>query len=177
MTTEKTADPFAIPDGPTPLETRQEERLTGIPALYKTRHEQLACELAMHMEEPEVIFERYGFGVEEASDLLESPAFAALLHRIGTEIRENGLTFKQKAKAQAEELLQHSFEIATDPHASAAVRADIIKWTAKMAGYEPTPTKDVEAKTGGGLTLNITFAGQPTQQVLAREPLTITQEA
>ena len=60
---------------------------------------------------------------------------------------------------------------------SAAVRADLIKWAAKVAGNEPAPVKSNEV-TGGGFSLSITFAGQAPQQIVtaAREPLTIEQE-
>ncbi|MHB8388056.1 MAG: hypothetical protein ACYDBH_00580 [Acidobacteriaceae bacterium] len=162
-------------DGPSATELRQEARLAGIPAIYRTTHERLACELALHIEEPEEVFARYGYGVDEAMALMETPAFALLLDRIAREIRESGLSFKMKARAQAEELLASSFVMATDPYVSAAVRADLIKWTAKMAGHEPREKED--GKLGGGLTLSITFAGQSPQKVVGHEPLTLEQES
>lgn len=165
----------AAPDGPSVLELRQRERMGEIAQLYATRYERLACELALGMDDPESVFAAYQIDPDAAADLLEHPQFLAILQRVGTEIRENGLSFRQKARAQADDLLAHSYEIATDPHASAAVRADLIKWTAKMAGHEPPPPKDVGASSAGGLTLNITFAGQEPQRVIGQEPLTITQ--
>jgi len=156
--------------------TRQEERLSAIPALYKTTHERLACELALRMESPEEIFPRYGYDAEAAAALMESTAFTQLLERIGVEIRENGLSFRMKAKALSEELLPHAYDMATDPLVSSAVRADLIKWTAKVAGNEPAPQKGVE-QGAGGFSLSITFAGQaPVAVVTGREPLTIEQE-
>ena len=89
-------------------------------------------------------------------------------------MQENGLSFKAKARAQAEDLLAHSYDLATDPLCSAAVRADLIKWTAKVAGLEPT-TKDTEKTGGGGLVLNISFAGQPAQSVIATDAVIIDQ--
>lgn len=157
-------------------ESRQEERQSAIPTLYRTTHERLACELALHMEDPEAVFQRYGYTPESASELMESVAFTNLLSKVGTEIRENGLSFRMKAKAISEDLLPHAYDLATDPLCSSAVRADLIKWAAKVAGNEPAPPKGVE-QGAGGFTLSITFAGQAPQQIVAgHEPLTIEQE-
>jgi len=154
---------------------RQKERLTEIPALYRTNHERLACELALKMDSTEDVFARYGYDAAGAAELMESPAFTTLLGRIGVEIRENGLSFRQKAKAIAEELLPTAFDIATDPLQSAAVRADLIKWSAKVAGHEPSP-KDTQ-QVGAGFTLNLTFAGQAPEKIIAgRETLTLENE-
>ncbi len=152
----------------------QATRLDALPAVYKTAHERLACELALGMEEPGEIMARYGYDTDHALALLESPAFTVTCARVGKEVRESGLSFKLKARAQAEELLSHSFEMATDPLAAAAVRADLIKWTARVAGYEPK-NGEGEAKTGGGFNLTIQFAGQAPMQVMQHEPLTISQ--
>lgn len=145
---------------------RQAERLANVPEVYKTTHERLACELAMGMEEPEAIFQQYGYSPEQSLALIESPSFTALCKRIGSEVREHGLSFKSKMKAIAEELIPHAFDIATDPLQPAVVRAKIIEWSAKMAGFEPPPAKGV-VDGGGGFNLSITFAGQAPQQVLA----------
>jgi hypothetical protein len=150
---------------------RQKERLTEIPALYRTNHERLACELALKMDPAEEVFARYGYTPEAAMALMESPAFTALLGRIGVEIRENGLSFRQKAKAIAEELLPTAFDIATDPLQSSAVRADLIKWAAKVAGHEPNPKEAAQA--GAGFTLNLTFAGQTPEKIVGHVPLTL----
>jgi hypothetical protein len=155
-------DAFNVPalDTPPPTAaTRQEERQSAIPALYKTTHERLACELALRMDSAEEVFQRYGYTPEAAAELMESDAFSALLARVGIEIRENGLSFRMKAKAISEELLPHAFDLATDPLTSAAVRADLIKWSAKVAGNEPAPQKG-EVAVGGGFQLSITFAGE-----------------
>lgn len=145
---------------------RQEQRLASVPEIYKTTHERLAYELALGMEEPDVIFQSYGFEAGAALALTESPAFTALCKRIGTEVRENGLSFKSKMKAVAEDLIPHAYEIATDPLQPGAVRQKIIEWAAKMAGFEPAPAKSGAEGGGGGFNLSITFAGQPAQTIM-----------
>ena len=160
----------------TNMDTRQAARMAGVPELYRKTHERLAVELALGMENAETVFAQYGYTQETALDLIESPAFIALLARVRKEVAESGLSFRSKAKAISEELLPYALIMATDPECSAAVRADLIKWSAKVGGNEPLPIKD-DGKTGGGLTLSITFAGSQPQTVISvDEPLTIEQE-
>ena len=153
-----------------------ERMATQVPALYKTTHERLACELALDLDEPEDIFGRYGYTTEQAVDLLAQPGFKATIDRIGKEIRESGLSFKTKVRAAAEELLADAFHIATDPLAPTAERVKLIMWHAKLAGHEPT-LKDEKGAGSGGLNLQITFAGQAPQTVVSHQPQLIEQEA
>ena len=157
------------------VDTRHDQRLADLPALYKNAHERLCCELALALDPPEEVFARYNYSEERARELLSDPSFEKMLARIAAEIRESGLTFRTKARIMAEELLPQAFEMATDPFTSSAVRADLIKWSAKVSGLEPKD-KDDGRTAGGGLTLSITFAGQAPQQVVsAREPVLIEQ--
>lgn len=160
-----------------PLTERQERRLDSIPEVYKTKYERLAVELALALDDADAIFKRYGYSPDEALALAQSLAFSTILERVMREVKESGMSFRAKARMQAEELLGHSFEIATDPNQSAAVRLDAIQWTAKMGDLEPRSAKE-DVKLGGGLTLSIQFSGAPPTQVIStHEPLTIEQEA
>ena len=150
--------------------------MASVPAFYKTQYERLACELAMMPEDVETIFANYGYTVDEAAVLLENRAFLAILERVKREIHESGLSFRTKAKAISEGLLPYVWNMASDPHTPAAVRADLVKWSALVAGHMPKEVKE-DGKTGSGLTLSITFAGQAPQQVVtSREPILIEQE-
>lgn len=151
--------------------------MAAVPEFYKTEYERLACELALVPEDVEAVFARYGYTIDEAAVLLESKGFLVILERVKRELHETGVSFRTKARAISEGLLPYAFEMGSDVHCPAAVRAQLIMWSAKVAGNEPKETKE-DGKTGGGLVLNIQFSGQPSQQVIAtREPLTITQEA
>lgn len=80
------------------------------------------------------------------------PLFNQRLDKLRQQLQENGLTFRMKAQAQAELVLDTAWRIIHDEDASHAVRADLIKWITKMANYEPV------AKSGGdskGVTINI----------------------
>jgi hypothetical protein len=158
-----------------PSSLRQAARLEDVPELYRRKHERLAVELALNVDDAEAVFASYGYTPEDAADLCEQPAFLALMQQAQKSVVADGLSFRTKAQLMAGELLPYAHDIATDPLQSAAVRADLIKWAAKVAGFEPKESKD-DGKQGGGLTLNIQFAGQAPQQVLsAHQPLTITQ--
>ncbi|MBT9176533.1 MAG: hypothetical protein DDT20_00852 [Firmicutes bacterium] len=155
---------------------RQTARLADVPELYRKAHERLAVELALAgpmREEPEAVFARYGYTPDQAIALLESRVFLVLLERVGAEVREQGLSFRAKARAISEDLLPHAYEIATDPQQSAAVRADLIKWSAKVAGHEPKEKDEVK---GGGFNLSITFAGQAPMKVVSSDAALIEQQ-
>lgn len=90
------------------------------------------------------------------------------------EVRDKGLTFKLKARAQAEELLTTSWLLIHDPAVSPAVKADLIKSTVKWAGLEPK--NEVTADTGGGgvrITINL---GNDTKDVRTIEATTVENE-
>ena len=159
-------------------EQRRAAHLATVPAVYKRNDERLAIELVLLKGEadPFPVFERYGYTQEDALEMLAAPAFAKLLVAARKDIDENGVGFKLKARAQAEDLLTESYALATDPLVSAAVRADLIKWTAKVAGYEPKDKDD--GRTGsGGFSLTVIMPGGQAQQVVGNEPLTIEGEA
>lgn len=151
--------------------TRTDRRLAALPALYRTKHDLLACELALGMDEHTTIFARHGYTAEQALVLLETKEFAGTLDRVAKEVKESGISFRTKARAMAEDLLPHAYSIATDELASSAVRADIIQWMARIADLEPA--KKTEDGRSGGLHLSITFAGGEKQTLVKHEPITI----
>lgn len=94
------------------------------------------------------------------------------------DIKERGLTFKLKAKAQAEELLKTSWSLIHDRDTSPAVKADLIKSTVKWAGLEPTGKElDMGGKSGVSITINLGEAGAIPMQVVSNEPITETIES
>jgi hypothetical protein len=73
-----------------------------------------------------------------------------------TEVKDKGLTFKLKARAQAEELLTTSWMLIHDSAVSPAVKADLIKSTVKWAGLEPKDSGPQDQSTGGvKITINL----------------------
>lgn len=97
-----------------------------------------------------------------SSDILQfnaDPVFLKKVDHFRTEVREKGITFKLKARAQAEELLTTSWLLIHDPAVSPAVKADLIKSTVKWAGLEPKDTPVEQA--GGGVKITINLGNKP----------------
>lgn len=141
------------------VDSRRDERIRAMPAVYKRNDERMALELVLLPPDgdPWSVIQSYGYSPEQAREVLASPAFAALVAAARRDVDENGVGFVAKARMQAEALLQDSFDMATDPLVSASVRADLIKWTAAVAGWGPK--KDEKPGAGqGGFHVNITFA-------------------
>jgi hypothetical protein len=97
-----------------------------------------------------------------ASDLVvfnKDPVFLKKVESYRDEVREKGMTFKLKARAQAEELLTTSWTLIHSPDVSPAVKADLIKSTVKWGGLEPKNEVTTEG-SGGGVRITINLAGQ-----------------
>ena len=97
-----------------------------------------------------------------AEDLLvfkKDPVFLKKVTFYRDEIKEKGMTFKLKARAQSEELLTTSWSLIHSPDTSAAVKADLIKATVKWGGLEPKGDVPTEG-AGGGVKITINLGGQ-----------------
>lgn len=107
----------------------------------------------------------------DANDLLKFKKDASFLKKVEgyrEEVHTKGLTFKVKARAQAEELLRTSWLLIHDPIVSPAVKADLIKSVVRWAGLE-TPAKEDGGSVGGGVSITINLGGQQLD-VTARPP-------
>lgn len=103
-----------------------------------------------------------------ASDLLVFNKDRVFLKHVETyrdEIRDKGLTFKLKARAQAEELLTTSWGLIHSPDVSPAVKADLIKSTVKWAGLE-AKVEEANAGAAGGVKININFGNNAPPMVV-----------
>ncbi len=106
----------------------------------------------------------------DANDLLVFNRDSVFLKRVESyreEVKEKGLTFRLKARAQAEELLTTSYMLIHDPAVSPAVKADLIKSTVKWAGLEPKNNEnDANAGGGGGkIMINLGSSPQDTRVI------------
>lgn len=98
-----------------------------------------------------------------ANDILQfngDPIFLKKVDHYRGEIRDKGMTFRLKARAQAEELLTTSYLLIHDPAVSPAVKADLIKSTVKWAGLEPKDS-GVSGGDGGGVRITINLGSRP----------------
>lgn len=98
----------------------------------------------------------------------KDPVFLKRVEHYRDDIRENGITFKLKARAQAEELLTTSWTLIHSPDVSAAVKADLIKSTVKWAGLE-TKTDENTGGVAGGVKININFGDSSMPMTLTAD--------
>jgi hypothetical protein len=113
----------------------------------------------------------------DANDLLTFKGDAIFLQKLGAcreEVRTKGLTFRVKARAQAEELLRTSWVLIHDPVVSPAVKADLIKSVVRWAGLE-TPPKEEGVGAAGGVTITINLGSQQFD-VTARPPKEVLED-
>jgi hypothetical protein len=102
------------------------------------------------------VIKRHNISANDILTFNADPIFLKKVAGYRTEVREKGLTFKLKARAQAEELLTTSWLLIHDSAVSPAVKADLIKSTVKWAGLEPKDAGPQDNGTGGvKITINL----------------------
>ena len=109
----------------------------------------LVLELALKTATPQELKEHYGFSDEEWAALRENETFLAELGAMVEEVKKDGMSFKLKARLQAEAMLETSWRLVHAPGSEVAanVKADLIKTTFRVAGFD---NKEAAAGAGGG---------------------------
>lgn len=113
----------------------------------------LPIEIALKTAPMNDIRDAYGYSQAEWIALKDNPEFLADLAAAVAMVKEEGMSFKLKARLQAEELLKTSWRLIHAPidEVPSSVKADLIKATARWAGYD---AKD-NGGGGSGNSLNI----------------------
>lgn len=124
----------------------------------------LPIEIALRIASLPELREAYGITWDEWEELRLNSAFRKAVVDAQEKSQEEGFSFKTKARMQAEALLATSWQMIQDPLTPAAVRADLIKFTTRVAGYD-TP-KGVAGEGGGGFQININL-GAPAEKTVA----------
>lgn len=118
----------------------------------------LPIELALKTATPDEIRREYGYTQAEWEALPRNPVFMRDLAGACELVRQEGMSFKLKAKLIAEENLGEVFRLTRDKDCPHAVRGKLIELTARWAGFDPR-TNGTEGGAGGGPvnanTLNI----------------------
>lgn len=102
------------------------------------------------------------------ADLLALNSDSVFLKQVANyrdEIHDRGLTFRLKARAQAEELLLTSWQLIHAPEVSPTVKADLIKSTVKWAGLEPKDGAQT-GDAGGGVKITINLGASESSAKL-----------
>jgi hypothetical protein len=131
--------------------------------LHHTRwSDRLAFDVALTLEGSgeslQEVMDRHKITADDILTFNTDPVFLKKVEHYQNEVRDKGLTFRLKARAQAEELLVTSWHLIHDPAVSPAVKADLIKSTVKWGGLEPKNTEVSEG--GGGVRITINLGNQ-----------------
>jgi hypothetical protein len=133
--------------------------------LYHTKwNDRLAFDVALMLEGSgeslQEVVARHAISASQLLTFNKDPVFLRKVEHYRNEVRDKGLTFRLKARAQAEELLTTSWLLIHDPAVSPAVKADLIKSTVKWGGLEPKDAS-VEGGGGGGVKITINLGSDP----------------
>lgn len=138
--------------------------MDNLPLHHTKWNDRLAFDIALTLEgSGETINEIVNRHRIQPAELLrfnQDPVFLRKVDHYRGEIREKGLTFRLKARAQAEELLTTSWLLIHDAAVSPAVKADLIKSTIKWAGLEPKDNISTDSG-GGGVKITINLGPNP----------------
>lgn len=137
-------------------------------------NDRLAFDVALTLENSgeslQEVMERHSLTADDVLALRADPVFLKKVDEYRGEIRSKGLTFRLKARAQAEELLTTSWLLIHDPMVSPAVKADLIKSTVKWAGLEPK--NDVNAEMpGNNVKITINLGSDPKDAKTIEAPI------
>lgn len=135
-----------------------------LPLHHTKWSDRLAFDIALTLEGSgetlQEVMDRHKIDANAILTFNADPVFLKKVEHYRGEVREKGLTFKLKARAQAEELLTTSWMLIHDPAVSPAVKADLIKSTVKWAGLEPVNNTQGEGG-GGGVRITINLGNSP----------------
>ena len=123
----------------------------------------LAFDFAMG-DDPDAIMQRYDLSPTAFQYLLITPTFMKEVDAHRQYIIENGITFKYKARLQAEEYLMTLDEIIHSADSSPAVKLDAIKSVVKWSGYE-ADTKGAAQQGGSNQTRLVIQWGDGSGQI------------
>jgi hypothetical protein len=109
---------------------------------------QLPIEIALREEPVKDICEAYGIDRAKWSEIRTNPMFVNALSAAAEMLQREGMTFRTKARLQAEELLKTSWLLihSSNDQVPPAVKADLIKHTIKFAGLDAS----IDQKNAGG---------------------------
>ena len=154
--------------------------MDNLPLKHTKWSDRLAFDIALMLEgsgeSTEEVFTRHKISVDDMLKYNKDPIFLKKVERLRTDVREKGMTFKLKARAQAEELLTTSWTLIHSPEVNAAVKADLIKSTVKWSGLEPKNDNIVNGDNGGvRITINLGNETERAGPVVEHEAATIVQ--
>ena len=157
---------------PAPHPPRYLRAMDTLPLHHTKWSDRLAFDVALALEGSgetlDEIKQRHHIRSSDLMVFKGDPVFLKKVEHYREEVREKGLTFRLKARAQAEELLTTSWGLIHSPDVSPAVKADLIKSTVKWAGLE-VKTEEGAGGAAGGVKININFGNNAPPMTLTAE--------
>ena len=98
-------------------------------------------------ESDDVIRAKYNLSEPTLQSIYLNPTFRKEVSEKQAVLREEGITFKTKAKMQAEMYLENVHDIINSETAAPSVKLDAIKSIVKWAGYEPKPESTTQGQS------------------------------
>ena len=156
--------------------------MDSLPLKHTKWSDRLAFDIAIMLEgsgeTTEEVFARHRICADDMLRYNKDPIFLKKVEGYRTSIREEGMTFRLKARAQAEELLTTSWTMIHNPEVNAAVKADLIKHTIKWSGLEPKNDNIVDGNNGGvRITINLGNELERAGPVVEHEASTTVQSS
>ena len=120
----------------------------------------LPIEIALRTAPLKDICEVYGLDQDDWDRLRQDPVFVQDLKRCVEDLRTEGVSFKMKARLQAESLLKRSWQMIHSPsdQVPPSVAADLIKFTIRAAGLDGSKDQAAGAALNSALQININLA-------------------
>lgn len=117
----------------------------------------LPLELALREKTPAELCEAYGLSHEDWDRLRQDPLFIKAVKEYVEELKQDGMSFKLKARMQAEVLLNTSFRLihAHNDDVPPNVKADLIKFTIRAAGLDGSKDPAQQGATGPAFNIQI----------------------
>lgn len=127
------------------LDTLRDPSQLGFPPM-------LPIELALRLDTPQKICAAYNIPKDEFVEITRHPVFIKAYKEAVEALKTEGVSFKMKARMQAEDYLATAYAMVKNANTSDAVRADLIKATTRWAGYD---AKENAAGAGTGFNIQI----------------------
>ena len=129
-----------------PMVLPRDPALLGYPPM-------LPVELALHDRPVQEVCASYGVDIERWRALTMDQVFVEDLKARVLELKRDGMSFRLKARLQAEHLLNKSWQIIHDPRTPFAVKADLIKHTVRVAGYDASKDQGIGVQQNAALQI------------------------
>lgn len=117
----------------------------------------LPVEIALRVAPIRQICEAYNISKDEFEALLCDPVFQKAVRDANEMVQKEGMSFKMKARLQAEELLGTSWKLihSNNDEVPPNVKADLIKFTIRAAGLDGSKDQAAANSNITGLQINI----------------------